>query len=257
MKFIFLLISVFFILINKGITQDKKQIKYDFIEGIEKNRDSIFQNLSFTINEYDTVVFDLLNSNFNSDYFEFPITVLSDDSIYSLDFSFEFNNNNYIFDTLYPLISPLQYLSHFNESDLRFRFTSNSLSQYPTSSPIVFVGFSILDFSFCELNIFQPIAYLNGEPCSVLINPCPEPTLLKKANISKAAYPNPVIDELFLEQPPGSKVTITDNVGKIVYERLNDIKSASIKMDNLLQGLYFVSLETQTSVFTHKIIVSK
>jgi hypothetical protein len=249
-SFIFSLIVFSF----KGTSQENK---FDYLSKLENFKDSILSTVSFTIDELDTVVFDINAGNFNSDFIEFPVSIVSDDSIYSLDFSFEFNSLNYIYDTIYPLISPIQYLGHFNDQDLRFRFTSNSLVIYPTLAPIVFVGFNILDFSFCELNFFEPKAYLNGDKCSVKITACPNPTLIEKIEASKLVYPNPVIDELFLAQPEGSKVSISDNLGKMVFEKFNHETSSSISMDQFSAGVYFLKLETSSSIETFKIIVAK
>jgi len=254
MKYVVLFIFSLSIFSFRGISQENN------LDNILKNEnfiDSILSNLSFTIDELDTVVFDINSGNFNSDFIEFPVSIISDDSIYSLDFSFEFNSLNYVYDTVYPLISPLQFLAHFNTEDLRLRFTSNSFTIYPTLTPVVFVGFNILDFSFCELNFFEPKAYLNGDRCSVKITACPDPTFIGKIAASKLVYPNPVIDELFIAQPQGSKVYILDNLGNIVYEKFNQQMSSTISMEKFSAGVYFLKLETSSSVESHKIIVTK
>jgi len=254
MKFVFLFICILIIFSIKGISQENK---LDYLIKSEDFKDSILSNLSFTIDELDTVVFDIYSGNFNSEFVEFPVSIISDDSIYSLDFSFEFNSLYYVYDTVYPLISPIQFLAHFNEEDLRLRFTSNSFVIYPTLVPIIFVGFNILDFSFCQLNFFDPKAYLNGDRCSVKITACPNPTLIEKISTSRLVYPNPVIDELFITQPKGSKVLILDNKGKIVFERINHQSSSTIAMEQFSAGLYFLKLQTSISVETYKIIVTK
>ena len=243
MKYVIFFVFSLIVFPIKGISQENK---IDNLLKQQNFKDSILSNLSFTIDELDTVVFDINSGNFNSDYMEFPVSIISDDSIYSLDFSFEFNSLNYTYDTVYPLISPIQYLAYFSEEDFRLRFTSNSFTIYPISAPVFFVGFNILDFSFCELNIFEPKAYLNGDKCSVKITACPEPTIIQKIEASKLVYPNPVIDELFIAQPKGSKVYISDYLGKVVFEKFNHQASSSISMEHFDAGMYFLKLETSS-----------
>jgi hypothetical protein len=254
MRYVIFFVFSLLVFSFKGISQENK---FDNLLKYENFKDSILSNGSFTVDELDTVVFDIYSGNFNSDFIEFPVSIISDDSIFSLDFSFEFNSLNYVFDTVYPLISPIQYLAHFNEQDLRLRFTSNSFVIYPILTPVVFVGFNILDFSFCELNFFEPKAYLNGDRCSVKITACPDPTSIDKIEASQLVYPNPVIGELYIAQPKASKVYISDNLGKIVFEKFNHQASSSISMEHFDAGMYFLKLETSSSIETFKIIVAK
>ena len=107
------------------------------------------------------------------------------------------------------------------------------------------------------MNIFEPKAYLNGDKCSVKITACPEPTIIQKIEASKLVYPNPVIDELFIAQPKGSKVYISDYLGKVVFEKFNHQASSSISMEHFDAGMYFLKLETSSSIETFKIIVAK
>ena len=253
MKFIILLILFLFRFISDGNSQDSKSISNDISVSL-KSIEDLISNSSSVINEFDTVVFDINLANFNADFIEFPITIISDDSIYSLDYSFEFNSNNYLFDTVYNVISPLQFLVYYNEADFRLRFTCNSFSIFPLSSPIVYIGFNVLDFSFCELNISQPRAYLNGEPCSIKITDCPNPTVISKQDVSKLPHPNPVKTELFIEQPAGSKIIVLDSFGKQVFERFNPQKEEHLFMGNFENGIYSVRVSTSTSINTYKIV---
>jgi hypothetical protein len=212
--------------------------------------------LPFSINALDTVEFDIHNANFTSGYFEFPVTIISDDSINALDFSFEFNNANYVYDTVYPVISPISYLAHYNEADLRFRFTSFSFTEYPINNSIVYVGFSVLDFSFCELNIFAPVAYLNGEPCSTKITDCPVATsLTQKELLTFNIYPNPSSDLINVSIKEKSVVYLFDALGKLIHQTDAENEHVQLPVSNLPEGIYLVKIVTNNSVFSDKIIV--
>jgi hypothetical protein len=211
---------------------------------------------SYLINQLDTVIFDLYSGTYNTDYIEFPVSINSDDPILSLDFSFQFNNTNYIFDTIYPLINPLQYLSFFNPSDLRLRFTSNSLNQYPLTNSIINIGFQIIDISFCELNITNPYAYLNGEPCAIKITDCPFPTSnIETLDGTISIFPNPVSDELFIEQPANSIIQLFNTTGKLMFETFNSQRKTQLPLNDLQNGIYFLYLKNINSLSVHKIQV--
>ena len=56
---------------------------------------------SSVIDNLDTVVFDLSQAIIVSNKVSFPVYVLSDETINSLDFSFMYNQNNLLFDSIY------------------------------------------------------------------------------------------------------------------------------------------------------------
>jgi hypothetical protein len=223
--------------------------------GFGKNTNPIVAQ-SYIINELDTVIFDINAGTFNSDYFEFPVSISSDDSVLSLDFSFQFNSTNYVFDTIYPLISQLQYLSHFNQSDLKLRFTSNSFSLYPQQSSVINIGFRVLDFSFCEINLLNTLAYLNGEPCAIKITDCPFPTSnMENLDGTKSIFPNPVSDELYVVQPANSIIQVYNTTGRLVFETFNSQRKTQLRLTDLQNGIYFLYIKNINSLSVNKIEV--
>ena len=68
-SFIFSLIVFSF----KGTSQENK---FDYLSKLENFKDSSLSTVSFTIDELDTVVFDINAGNFNSDFIEISVSII-------------------------------------------------------------------------------------------------------------------------------------------------------------------------------------
>jgi len=212
-------------------------------------------NFARSVDFNDTVIFDLAQLSGSSNYLEFPVVIVSDDTVNSLDFSFRFNHPSYVFDTVTDLTGTLEYLSHFNEADNTLRFTSNSFTDYPIQSTVVSVGFDVLDFSFCQLNIYNAVAYLNGEPCAVKIKDCPLPTHTGKNDLSFNAYPNPSFDYLIVEHEKPCELILYDLSGKIVYMKKDEGDKVTIPVIDLSAGMYFLEVRINRLQIIQKLVV--
>lgn len=119
------------------------------------------------IDKKDTVVFDLTGIIFSDQRFKIPVTILSDDIINALDFSFRYNQSKFKWDTIEAIASyKLQTTAFYNATDLKVRFTSNSFQNYQLPGPVVNIWFNVLSGEFTGNDIFDMLVYLNGEPCS-------------------------------------------------------------------------------------------
>jgi len=69
-------------------------------------------------------------------------------------------------------------------------------------------------------------------------------------------YPNPCIDEVFIEGHKVNKLTFYNEIGQIVYINKNIPKSTVIKTNihNFPDGIYYVKIDTEYQSFTKKII---
>src|ERR1051325_11191868 len=69
------------------------------------------------INGNDTVYFDLSKAVTNGDFVQFPVYISSVDTVYTLDFSFKFNHNNLLYDSIINQTIQLKVDSHYNPAD--------------------------------------------------------------------------------------------------------------------------------------------
>ena len=123
-----------------------------------------------TINALDTVVFDLSQSVITGNNVWFPVSILSDDTIYALDFSLKYNQNNLAYDSIINLTNYLQPFSYYNSNDSTWRFTSNSLQQITNDTPLVSVSFNLIGGLLTNSDLYTIKAYLNGTQCSIKLN---------------------------------------------------------------------------------------
>lgn len=122
-----------------------------------------------TINNNDTVVFDLSQATCVGQYFSVPVSVISDDVINAVDFSMKYNNTKITYNSV--LNYKPAYLTpsaNFNTTDSILRFTSYSFIQpIEKNVAIAAVRFNLLNGPIVTANFNNVKAYLNGDRCSI------------------------------------------------------------------------------------------
>src|SRR5690349_12324037 len=76
--------------------------------------------LTSTIDMLDTVVFDISQSSMAGNQVSFPVYIITDDTINSLDFSLVFNETNFSLDTIINLTTYLQPVYNLTMGTLYF-----------------------------------------------------------------------------------------------------------------------------------------
>ena len=61
-------------------------------------------------------------------------------------------------------------------------------------------------------------------------------------------FPNPVSNELTIEAPLKSEITILNSEGQIIKTIISDIKLTSLDMTDLSSGVYIVTVKTDKAV---------
>jgi hypothetical protein len=126
-----------------------------------------------TIDNLDTVVFDMSNSSVVGNKVSFPVKFFSDDDpIFALDFSFKFNQLKLVYDTTINLKPAIfSSLAYYNPTDSTVRFTSSGLSSasYPDTIDIAIVRFTVLSGTLTPSDLKTVKAFLNGDPCSIKV----------------------------------------------------------------------------------------
>ncbi len=122
------------------------------------------------INEFDTVYFDLSQSNISNGYIDIPVYIIAYDTINSLDFAFKYNHANLEYVTIKNLTSYLQgVLYSYNNTDSNIRFTSYSFKNYNSYVSLVLIRFRMLSDKVLHSDLNSMVAYLNGERVVVKI----------------------------------------------------------------------------------------
>jgi hypothetical protein len=214
------------------------------------------QNIKRDIDIGDTVIFDLSSASIADDYFEFPVMINADDSVYSLDFSFQFNITDYAFNSIIDLTGNLQHLSHFNQGDLFLRFTSNDFNPYSNQVPLLLIRFNIINSVNCKIEMNTVKAYLNGFPCAFKITDCPIVTGNYNFTVKPSIYPNPVSDYLFAHCNPEDEVILYDQLGKAIATPIQQNTNQMVMyVADLHPGIYWLKIMSKKSVVFQKIIV--
>lgn len=121
-----------------------------------------------SINNGDTVVFDLSQATCVGQYFLVPISVISDDVINAVDFSIKYNNNKITYNSV--LNYKPAYLTpsaNFNITDSILRFTSYSfVLPIEKNTAIAAARFNLINGPILGADFNTVKAYLNGDKCS-------------------------------------------------------------------------------------------
>ena len=212
-----------------------------------------------TINLGDTVVFDLSGvDNLGTQLF-IPVSIISDDEVYALDFSLKYNEDDYLWDTI--LLLPgnnLQSIANYNVDDSTLRFTSNSLNQYILTAPIVNIRFNVLTGSFEPEDLHIVAVYLNGEPCSYKIKTNGTITgTNSKINKNIIVFQNPSTSMLILKCNSNALAEIYDLNGKLIR---TDIEveagiAKEVPTHEMTKGVYFVKIVCEGKADFKKFLV--
>jgi hypothetical protein len=210
------------------------------------------------INNLDSVLFDVDASIINGTYVEFPVRFKSDDVINALDFSFKYNQQNFVYDSIFDLTNTLSWLSNYNANDSIVRFTSYCLQTIPNDTPLVKIRFQVVNGQFCSSDLNTVKGYLNGDGCSISISNC-IPSAVENLNSSSAfvTMPNPATDFITIQSFQKAIVSVWNNSGKKVIAdiQLQPQQPAKLNISALHSGIYFLQCAGTTTVETRKIFI--
>ncbi len=212
------------------------------------------------IDQMDTVVFDLSKALLNGSSISFPVSIISDDTISALDFSFKYDHTNILYDSIIDLTGYLQSISFYNPNDSTVRFTSYSLVPVSKDTDLVTVQMTLLATQISPAFFNTVKAYLNGSTCSIKINQV-STSINEDFNINNRIelFPNPASSSFQLnfefEQERFVTATIYDLQGQFVSSLLNqkvNESNFSFNTDDLITGIYLVKLELDKSEIQYK-----
>ena len=256
-------ISAKSIVVNvSGSTESCKN--YEFINVAELANDAMLGTVS--IDSADSVFFSMNNAIYNGTHVSFPIYFNSDDLIYSFDYSFKFNHNRIVFDTISmePAGMPLLAFFHYNTNDSTVRFTSSNLVSIANAAPIALIHFDFVGGTTPLLDstdLYNLKSYLNGDASSEVIIP---PTTVGLNDDLAAAwglslFPVPVSSQLNIKINRDANLEILSLDGKLVMSNVNLSFQGinTLNLQELQNGIYLIRVVSEGKLFSKKIVIAK
>ncbi len=213
---------------------------------------------SSTINLADSVVFDLSQAVINGNNIDIPVSILSDDTIFALDFSMKFNHLNLTFDTI---LNPTLYITSFyyyNPADSTLRFTSYSMHQYANDSPLVVIRFTMLNTMIAGPDLYDMFSYLNGDTCStkyIDLLPTGIRSLVQSSD-RISMYPNPANHFVTISSFEGDGIEVFDISGRLAFSIDKSDSEQRIDISGLPNGVYAIKTKNrQKRAISMKLLV--
>ena len=210
-----------------------------------------------TIDALDSVIFDCSQLTGATGAIQIPVSIKSDDLVYSVDFSLKYDHSVLQYDTTINVTTYLQGLSYYFTTDSTIRFTSSTFSPCTNDTTLALVKFILLAPSFTNGSIYTLKGYLNGTLCSTKYIP-PSPLGVEE-NVMKhfTVYPNPAQDAVSINFENAKHLEVLNLLGQIVYsENIEGISSSNMNTSEFANGVYFVKLYTSKGNGMQKLIVS-
>ena len=233
----------------------------EIIPRFQNISDDFLINKSFIIDQYDTVVFDLSLAIRNGSYIDIPVYILSDDSIFSLDFSLKFDHSKLEYDTILDNATYLQSLSYYNPSDSTIRYTSSSFQNYGNDTALVSIRFNIFSGQIKAEDLNSLFAYLNGSSCSIkVINSLPVYIINNDEMLSIVkVFPNPANDILNINSDDNISVQLLDvNFKQLFYKAtIFADEDYQLLIQQFKSGVYYLRIFKENYLSIRKIVIER
>jgi len=219
------------------------------------NSKYISGNTILSIDETDTVVFDISQSVMAGNKVSFPVYIITNDTINALDFSFMFDEVNFSLDTIINLTTYLQPFYNYNAGTVYY--TSYSLQDIDHNTNLLTISFNMLGHFLCSDDLDSVKAYLNGDLCSVKVVECLTDAVPENTSNHFYAFPNPASERLNIKCKSNAKMLLQDLKGSIVFEGVND-ESSDVMMIDVSQfpkGMYVLGVQENDTISFQKIVL--
>ncbi|MFM7016600.1 MAG: T9SS type A sorting domain-containing protein [Bacteroidota bacterium] len=211
-----------------------------------------------TINAQDSIVFDCSQLTGATGNIQIPVSIISDDTVYSVDFSLKYDHSALQYDTTVNVTTYLQALSYYNTGDSTIRFTSSTFTPVKHDTTLALVKFILLSPSFNTGNLYTFKGYLNGTVCSIKYIP-PSPLGLYNINeeMNVNVYPNPSSTKANISFLNTDKLEVLNMIGEpLLLENVKGQTNYSLNTDNLVNGVYLIRFTSSYGSIVKKLTVS-
>lgn len=203
------------------------------------------------------VVFDLSKAIIKDGYADVPVSVVSENSVNSLDFAMELNSENLSYVTVVNHTGYLQTLANMNDGDKTLRLTSYSLQNYEKNSSLVSVRFALKSGKINESDLTSVEAFLNGEKVSAEVRGA---RFVSSENENLVSiYPNPAHEVMNVLVSADATVQLLDLEGKqVLFETsVNADQKHEISTQNFAAGIYMMKIYNNDFVSMKKVVINK
>lgn len=216
----------------------------------------------FTIDERDSVNFNLSEAVLTENILEIPVWIESDDQIFSLDFEMTFNTEKMEYLSIIDHTGYIQYNAFQNPLDKKLRFTSNHTAPYNINQKIISVRFKISSMCLDEKDFINITNFLNGDKCSLKLAPTTICNTSSTNNLDQIlnSVQNPVNSDFELSIPAKSEISLCNLSGISFFQKRNTSNSEStiiIPVSNIDNGLYILYTQVNGSIYSKKLIIEK
>ena len=221
------------------------------------NIDFDYSNTLTQIDSADTVFFHFDKTVVTGNVAVFPVSFSSDDTIYSLDFSFRYNVDSVNCDTIQELTNYIESYYFYNTNDSTLRYTSFSLQPYTADTMLIAINFNLGNSTdTSKIGIFEMKGYLNGNQCPTsLVVAATTGINENNFTVPLEVYPNPSNGIFKVKTIPGAQLQIYDSKGNLVLKETannNGIKEIDINKKNC--GLYIIKVINNNQFASYRIL---
>ena len=198
-----------------------------------------------TINQFDSVFFDVALAVVTGNSVEFPVYLKSDDVINALDFAFKFDHTHLEYDTIINLTSYIDPLAYYNPNDSTVRLTSYSFTQpYVNDTPLFKVRFNLLSGVLCSNDLDSISSLLNGDASTYFVSGCVTGIAEHAEAGAVQVFPNPSSDLISFELKEKAVIEIVDFKANLVMTKITAETpgTQTIDISRLSNGIYILKI---------------
>lgn len=216
----------------------------------------------FTIDDRDSVNFNLKSAVLNGNILEIPVWIESDDLIYALDFEMTFDTEKMEYQSIIDHTGYIQYNAFQNPLDKKLRFTSNHTAPYNINQKIISVRFKLTSMCINEKDFIKITNFLNGDKCSLKLPPMTICRTTSTNDVDQIFHTihNPISNDFEFSMPARSMLSLCSLDGITVFQLLNTTnreKMTIIPVNNTDNGIYILYTQVNNFIFSKKIIIQK
>ena len=203
------------------------------------------------------VIFNLSNAVVSGNTVEVPVSVVSSNTVSSIDFSMPLSSNVVTFNEISNVATGAESLSFFNTDDNTLRFTSYHIANFKTDRSVATVKFNLVNGQLSASDLACSLAYINGENAEVAFVGSIGSNNVDYTNVV-SVFPNPASSFVQVITPELATVQLMDASGRIISTNMNVTAGQTLTLSTveLASGVYFVKISNDNFSVNKKIVVN-
>lgn len=226
-----------------------------------------FPTATSTLNPYrqsagNKIVIDLSKAVISGNMVDAPVTFVSEEPVYSVDFSMMFDGSALAYNSLVNYPASTEALAYFNNDTKKLKMTASNVNvaPYSTFAPVASVRFEMKSGALDSDLFSNLVGYLNGEVVPFEVqNRAVGIDASNAGNGSVSIFPNPSTGIINITSAADAKVVVCDVTGKeiLLQSNVSAGKTLQLSMADFANGVYMVKLYNNDFVSIKKVVLSK